>query len=184
REEQRPDVRTVDVGVAHQDHGVIAELRQVLVVASDPRTERGDQELDLLRRQHLVEARLLDVQDLPAQRQDGLVLPVPPLLRRAAGRVALDDEEFREGWVTLLAIGELPRQRSAVESALAARQLLRLAGGLPNACGLDALGDDATRLWRMLLEVDRQPVVDQRLDDALHLAVAELRLRLPFELPP
>ena len=34
----------------------------------------------------------------------------------------------------------------------------------------------------MLLEVDREPVVHQRLDDALHLAVAELRLGLPLEL--
>src|SRR5262245_25786006 len=34
----------------------------------------------------------------------------------------------------------------------------------------------------MLLEVDRQPVVHQRLDDAFHLAVAELRLGLPLEL--
>src|SRR4029453_17955654 len=97
-------------------------------------------------------------QDLPAEWQDGLVLPVATLLRRATRRITLDDEELREGRVALLAVGELPWQRSPVERALAAGQLLRLARGLTDPGGLDPLGDDATRLRRMLLEVDRQPV--------------------------
>ena len=46
------------------------------------------------RRQHLVEARALDVQDLASQRQDRLVLAVAALLGRAAGGIALDDEEL------------------------------------------------------------------------------------------
>src|SRR4029453_18013309 len=58
----------------------------------------------------------------------------------------------------------------------------RLAGGLADAGGLDALQRDALRLARVLLEVDAELVVDERFDDALLLAVAELRLRLPLEL--
>jgi hypothetical protein len=46
----------------------------------DAAAERGDQRDDLLRRQHLLEPRLLDVQDLAPQRQDRLVLAVAPLL--------------------------------------------------------------------------------------------------------
>ena len=41
-----------------------------------------------------VEARLLDVQDLAAQRQDRLRLGVAALHGGAAGRVALDDEDL------------------------------------------------------------------------------------------
>src|SRR5262249_28990279 len=156
--------------------------RQVLVVAADPGPERGDQQLDLLRRQHLIEAGLLDVQDLSAQRQDRLVLPVASLLRRATCRVALDDEQLRERRVTLLAVRQLAGERAAVERPLAAREVLRLARRLAHPRRLDALRDDAPRLGGMLLEVDRQAIVDQRLDDALHLAVAELRLRLALEL--
>src|SRR4029079_16006834 len=84
--------------------------------------------------------------------------------------------------VPLLAVGELSGQRPAVERALPTGQLLRLAGGLADAGGFDALHRQALRFGRMLLEVDAELVVDQRLDDALHLAVAELRLRLPLEL--
>src|SRR5262249_21310621 len=139
REEQRADVRAVDVRVAHEDDRVVAELGELLVLRADPGAERRDEELDLLRRQHLVEACLLDVQDLAAEREDRLVLPVAALLRGAAGGVALDDEELRERGIPLLAVGELPGKRSAVERPLAAREVLRLAGGLPHPGGLDAL---------------------------------------------
>jgi hypothetical protein len=40
REEQRADVRAVDVGVAHEDDRVIAELREVLCPPSRPRRAR------------------------------------------------------------------------------------------------------------------------------------------------
>ena len=42
---------------------------------------------------------LLNVQDLPAQRQYRLRLAPPPLLRRSARRVALDYEDLRRGGV-------------------------------------------------------------------------------------
>src|SRR5262249_16176814 len=48
REQERPDVRAVDVGVAHEDDRVVAQLLYVLVLAADAGAERGDQELDLL----------------------------------------------------------------------------------------------------------------------------------------
>src|SRR5262249_59332372 len=87
-----------------------------------------------------------------------------------------------ERWVALRAIRELSRERAAVERPLPPRELLRLARRLAHARRLQALHDDATRLGRVFLEVDGEPVVDQCLDAALHLAVAELRLRLALEL--
>ena len=48
REQERPDVRAVDVGVAHENDRVVAELGEVLVVLTDARTERRDEQLDLL----------------------------------------------------------------------------------------------------------------------------------------
>src|SRR5262249_21685701 len=116
------------------------------------------------------------------QRQDRLVLAVAALLRRPAGRVALDDEELGERRVAFLAVGELSREAAPVERALPPGELLRLARGLAHAGRLDALQDDAPALGRMLLEVHCEAIVEQGLNGALHLAVAELRLRLPFEL--
>src|SRR3989442_1470551 len=115
REQQCANVRPIDVRVAHEDDRVVAELREILVIFAYTRTERRDEESDLLRREHLVEARLLDVQDLSTQRQDRLVLASATLLGRPAGRVTLDDEELRERRVPFLAVGELPRQAAAVE---------------------------------------------------------------------
>ena len=103
-------------------------------------------------RQHLVEARALDVEDLAAQRQHRLVLAVAALLGGAAGRVALDDEEFGLGRIALLAIGELAGQRGDVERALAPRQLARLARGFAGGGGLDHLADDDLGLGGMFLE--------------------------------
>src|SRR5688500_19925745 len=89
--------------------------------------DRGDQRAEVGRAQHLVEARPLDIEDLAAEREDRLELPVAPLLGRTAGRIALDQEELGEGGIALLAVGELARQRGHVERALAAGQLALLA---------------------------------------------------------
>src|SRR5690606_9525684 len=97
---------------------------------ADTRAERGDQGADLGRRQHAVEARALDVEDLAAQRQHRLVLAVATLLGRTAGGVALDDEQFAQRRILLLAVGELAREPGDVERALAPGQVAGLARGL------------------------------------------------------
>ena len=102
-------------------------------------------------RQHLVEARALDVEDFAAQRQHGLEFAVAALLGGAAGRVALDDEQFGFGRIAFLAVGELARQRRDVERALAAGQFARLARGFARGRGLHHLADDDARFGRVNL---------------------------------
>src|SRR5438067_526955 len=72
REEERADVRPVDIGVGEQDGLAIAELLRVEVLA-DARPERRDDGLDHVITEHLVRACFLDIQDLAAQRQYGRV---------------------------------------------------------------------------------------------------------------
>ena len=67
------------------------------------------------------------------------------LLGGAAGRIALDDEEFGLGRIALLAVGELAGQRGDVERALAAGQFARLARGFARGGGFHHLADD--RSW-------------------------------------
>ena len=112
RQQQGADMGAVDVGVRHDDDLVVAQLVDVELLVADAGAERGDQRADLLAAQHLVEARALDVEDLAAQRQHGLEFAVAALLGGAAGRVALDDEQFGLGRIALLAVGELAGQRS------------------------------------------------------------------------
>ena len=112
-QQQRPDVGAVDVGVGHDDDPVVAQLRDVEASSPIPAPSAMISGRTFSLDEDLVEARLLDVQDLAAQRQDRLEAPVAALLRRAAGRVALDEVELAPRRVALLAVGELAGQRHA-----------------------------------------------------------------------
>src|SRR5262249_8199481 len=129
RQQQRADVRAVDVGIRHDDDLVIAQLVWIELLA-DPGSERGDERADLLTGQHLVHPRALDIEDFSAQRQHRLECAIAALLGGAARAIALDDEQFGLGRIALLAIGELAGQGGDVERTLPARELPRLARGL------------------------------------------------------
>src|SRR5207245_2298401 len=81
-------------------------------------------------------------ENLALEGQDGLEATVAALLRGAAGRIALHDEQLAVGRILLRAIGELAGQRAAVQGALAAAQLLGFAGRLARPLGVDGLADD------------------------------------------
>ena len=133
RQQQRPDVRAVDVRVGHDDDAVVAELLDVEVLGADAAAERRDHRLDLVGAEHPVEARRLDVENLALDRQDRLEAAIAALLGRAAGRFALDDVDLGLRRIALLAVGQLAGQRAAVERALAAHQVARLARRLARA---------------------------------------------------
>ena len=90
------------------------------------------------------------------QRQDGLVLPVPALLGRAAGGVSLDQVQLAQRRVLLLAVGELAGQRGAVQGALAPDGLAGLAGGMRARAASIDLASDPLGDRRVLLEEDRR----------------------------
>ena len=96
-QQQGADMRAVDVGVGHDHDLVIAQFLEVEFLAPDRGAERLDHGADFLRPQHPVEARALDVEDLALQGQDRLDVAVAALLGRAAGAVALDQEQFALG---------------------------------------------------------------------------------------
>src|SRR5581483_10006864 len=113
--------------------------------------------------------------------QNRLVLAVAALLGRAAGRFALDNEDFAVGGIALLAIGQLPGQPSRVHGRLAAGELARLAGRLPGASRVYALADDAAGHGGVLIEIFAQALVHHLLDLTLDVAI-QLAFGLPFEL--
>ena len=121
-EQQRADVGAVDVGVRHDDDAAIAELLGVELRA-DATAERADDRLDLVVREHLVEARLLDVEDLAPQREDGLEGAVAALLGRPARGVTLDEVHLTLRGVALLAVGELAGQIGTLKHVLAPGEL-------------------------------------------------------------
>ena len=60
REQKRPDVRAVHIGIGHDDDLVIAELIDVELIAN-ARAERNDQRIELVVAVDLIDARLLNV---------------------------------------------------------------------------------------------------------------------------
>ena len=81
----------VDVGVRHHDHLRVAQII-VAIVRAGPAAERLHQIGQLLVLGELVLAGGCDVENLAAQRQHCLRGAIPRLFRRAAGRIAFDDE--------------------------------------------------------------------------------------------
>ena len=116
---------------------------------------------------------------LPRSGRIACALPVAALLGRAAGGVALDDEELGEGRVAHRAVGELAGQGRVLERRLAAGQVARFAGRLPGR-RVDRLADDPASLAGVLLEELAQLAVDRLFDKALDRRVAEFGLRLPL----
>jgi hypothetical protein len=184
-QQQGADVGAIDVGIGHDDDAVIAQLGDVEVLGADAAAQRGHQRDDLLAGYKLVEAGLLDVEHLAAQRQDGLELPVAALLGGAAGGVTLDDVHLAQGRVLFLAVRQLARQAEAVQHALAARHVARLARGLAGSGGFDDLAGDDLGIERLFLEVVGQLLRHDFLDGGpgfgrhqLHLGLrGELRIR-------
>ena len=111
------------------------------------------------------------------------VFAVAALLGRAAGGVALDDEQLGQRRVLDRAVGELARQGRVLERRLAPGQIARLARGLARTLGLHRLAMITARASLGFSSRNSPRAgVDDRLDEARHARVAELRLRLALEL--
>jgi hypothetical protein len=184
RQQQRPDVRAVDVGVSHDDDAVITEFIDVEVLTADAAPERRDHRLDLVAAQHLVEARLFYIQNLAFDRQNRLEPAVATLLGRPAGRFAFHDVNLALRRIALLAIGKFAGKAAAVERSLATDQIACFTRRLARARSVYGLPDDAFGDRRILFEKLSELVVDDCLNDALDLCVSELGLGLALELWP
>ena len=138
--------------------------------------------MDFLALEHAVFHGLLHVEDLTAERQDGLEVSVASLLGRAAGGVSLDEEQLADSSVLRRAVGQLSGQPAAREGRLTLHHLARLACRLTSGGREDHLVDDCFGLFRVLLQVVAERLAYSHVDSAHHLVVSELRLGLPLEL--
>ena len=181
RQHQNADVAAVHVGIRHADDAVIAQLLDIKIVAHAA-AERRNHRLDFVVGQHAVKARLFDVQNLAAQRQNRLEVAVAAHLRAAACGIALDEEDFALAGVALGAVRQFARQARAFQHRLAAGQVARLARRLARAgSGQTAIQNQLGDL-RVLFQIIAQLLAHQRIDDGAHLAVAQLGFGLALKL--
>ena len=130
RQQQAADVRAVHVGVSHQDDLAVPRGDEV-EAAPGPRADDLEDGSALRVAKHVGVGRLLDVEDLPADREQRLELRAARKLRGAERRVALDDEQLAAVDVLAAAVGELGRQRRRLQGVLAALGLAMLTCGDP-----------------------------------------------------
>ena len=181
-EQQGADMGPVHVGISHDDDLVVAQGLHVDYFLGEVGAQGGDQGADLGVLQHLLEAGLFHVDDLALEGQDGLEAPVPGLLGRAAGRVALHQVDLPFGGVPLLAVGQLARQGHVAHGAFLAHQVPGPPGRLPGPGRVQQLGQDVSGHPGIFAQVGQQVLVQQVFHQALDLAVAQLGLGLAFEL--
>ena len=171
----------VHIGVRHDDDLVVAQLGLVKILPQAG-AQGGDHRLELVVAVDLVRPGLLHVEHLAPERQDGLETGVPPLLGGAPCGVALHDIDFGEGWVALVAVGQLTRKGGALQGILAPDVLPGLAGGLPGPVGHQRLFQNGLPHAGVLVQELLQLVAHYGVDQGAHLAVAKLRLGLALEL--
>src|SRR5260221_6664 len=154
----------IDIGVCHHDHLFVAQVL-VAIVRAGSAAERLQQIGELLVLRQLVLPGGRDVENLATQRQDRLRSAIPRLLRGAAGRIALDNEDLGALRGGIGAVGELAWKTQLPHRALA-RDLLLLPA--PDAL-LRAVNDEVEEFVG-LSGIAGQPVVewipDRVLDDA------------------
>ena len=172
---------SVHVGVRHNDDFMIPELIGVELVP-DARPQGGDDGLELVVSVDLIHPGLFHVQHFAPQGEDGLEPGIPALGGGASGGIALDDINFRQLRVVLVAVPELVGHGRAAEGGLAADGLPGLLGGLPGAAGGEGLVQNHPPHLGVLLQENvqlfRHDVVHQGAD----FAVAQLGLGLALEL--
>src|SRR6185369_11880113 len=153
REQQRADVRTVDVGIRHQDDLAVTQLGNIEVFLADAGAERCNHGSNFFVAEHLVVTSLLDVEDFSLQRKDCLEPAIASLLGGSACGFTLDQVDFAALGLTLGAVGEFAGKTATIECALATGKIASFACGFTRTRSFDRLVDDlATDSW-VLFEV-------------------------------
>ena len=183
-QQQRADVRTVHIGVRHDDDFVVAQLldveRAFAFAIADARAHGGDHRANFIVLKHLVQPRLLDVDQLAANRENRLKFPVATLLRRATGGITFDDIQLSVRRITVGTVRQLAGQPATGQRGFA-DGLTRLARRLARARRREALVNNALRHRRIRIEVAHQPFVSHRTGDALHFRRQQFHLCLRFK---
>ena len=80
-------------------------------------------------------------------------------------RITLDDEQFAQVWIALLAVGQLAREVRYIQSPLTPGQFARLSRSFAGGGSFCDFLDDAPGFARMFFEPLTEPFVNDRFDD-------------------
>ena len=180
------DVRTIDVGIGHDDYLVVAELVIVGLLAilakSEAYAQCLDDIVDLLVLEGLVPHYALYVEYLTTDGQNGLIVAVATLLGATTCRITLDNEQFALGCISVRAIGQLARQATTSHGRLALNIFSGLASCYTSSSCQDYLVNDNLCLVGVLLQIVGKCFAHGLLNGTSHLAITQLGLCLTLKL--
>ena len=184
-QQQGADVRTIHIGVRHDDDFVVAQFfdvkRAFTLAIADAGADGGDHRADFIVLQHFVQPRFLDVDQFAANRKDRLEFTVAALLGGATGGITFDDIKLGVGRITIGAVRQLARQTAAGHRRFANR-FPRLARSLTGAGGGQTFVHNALGHWRIRIKISHQPLVSHRAGDTFHFGRKQFHLGLRFKL--
>ena len=174
-------MRTVDVGIGHDDNFAITCLVQIKVIA-DTAAEGCNHIANFFTAQHLIKTCLFNIKDFTAQRQNSLEITVTSLFCTAACGITFDQINLGILNITALAVSQLTGKSAQIHSVLTACKLTCLACCQTGACSNNSLFHQFFGNLRIFLHKLGQSIADQVINDRHNLAVAQLNLRLAFKL--
>ena len=169
-------MRTVDVGICHDDNLAITCLVQIEVIA-DTAAKGSNHIADFFTAQHLIKTCLFNIKDFTAQRQNSLEITVTSLFGTAACGVTFDQINLGILNVTALAVSQLAGKSAKIHSVLTC-----LACCQTGACSNNSLFHQLFGNLRIFLHKLGQSITDQVINDRHNLAVAKLNFSLAFKL--
>ena len=174
-------MRTVDIGISHNNDLVISEFALIKFIA-DSCTKCHNYRLELLIRINLIDTSLLNVQHLTPERKDRLILTLSSLLCRSACGVSLYDEDLAELCFVGLTVSKLTGKRVILKYCLPSGKFsCSLCCITRTGCRQALIHDELCNIW-MLFKVDLELLRYYILYHGSDLGITELGLRLSLEL--
>ena len=181
RQQQCADMRTVNIGIRHNDDLAVTQLFNVKIVA-DPRAERRNDRHQLIVAVNAVQPRFFHVEHFAPERQDCLKAAVASSFGGAACGIALYDVDLGLVYIAGLTIRQLSRQRRRFHRRFALYKLAGFFCRFARARGGQCLVKNSSRRCGVFLQICRKLFRKGLIHQGADLRIAQARLCLPFKL--
>ncbi len=185
-EQQGVNMASVHIGVGHDNDAMVAQFAQVkslTVFFGAPCHSKGCINIAyFFTFKDAVFLCFFHVQDLTAQRQDGLERSVTTALSRTACGISFYKKDLALFRVTARTVGKLAGKTGSGHHGFALYQFARLSGGVTGSSGQDDFVNNSSGIFRVLFQVIIQGSAHGLRNCGHNFAVPQFGLGLALEL--
>ena len=174
-------MRTVNIGIGHNDDLVITKLGNIKILM-DSGSEGSDHCLDLFVSVNLIQTCLLNIQDLTTQRKNRLCGTVSRCLGRTARGISLYDIDLTVLRILVRTVCKLSRKRHAVQCRFSSCKVTCLSGCLSGSLCKNRFLNGSLGNCRILLQENLQLFTYNTVYRTSCLTVSKLLLGLTLKL--